>query len=87
MLTPSAQAAFGDQAAFASYWAQNKLNTYRTASVYKRQNNPDGSADVQITLIPENGAQTQKVVQVIATEDGTLMINSDPRLGSDAPAQ
>ena len=87
MLTPSAQAAFGDQAAFASYWDQNKLSGYKNASVYKRQNNPDGSADVQITLTPEGGASMQKVVQVIAGPDGTLMINSDPRLGGGTPAQ
>nr|WP_208865303.1 serine/threonine-protein kinase [Amycolatopsis rubida] len=87
MLTPSAQAAFGDQTAFASYWDQNKLAGYKGASVYKRQNNPDGSADVQITLTPEGGAPMQKVVQVIAGDNGTLMINSDPRLGSGAPAQ
>ncbi|WP_406643103.1 protein kinase domain-containing protein [Amycolatopsis sp. WGS_07] len=87
MLTPSAQAAFGDQAAFASYWDQNKLSGYKGANVYKHQNNPDGSADVQITLTPEGGEPTQKIVQVIAGPDGTLLINSDPRLGSGAPAQ
>ncbi|MFB9923819.1 serine/threonine-protein kinase [Amycolatopsis halotolerans] len=87
MLSPSAQAAFGDQTAFAAYWDQNKLSGYKGANVYKRQNNPDGSADVQITLTPEGGAPMQKVVQVIAGQDGTLMINSDPRLGGGAPAQ
>ncbi|WP_409187050.1 serine/threonine-protein kinase [Amycolatopsis sp. VS8301801F10] len=87
MLTPSAQAAFGDEASFASYWAQNGLSSYKGASVYKRQNNADGSVDVQITLTPKGGAPTPKVVQVIAAEDGTLMINSDPRLGGGTPAQ
>lgn len=87
MLTPSAQAAFGDQAAFASYWDQNKPTSYRGANVYKHQNNPDGSADVQITLTMQGGSSMQKVVQVIAGPDGTLMINSDPRIGSGTPAQ
>lgn len=87
MLTPSTQALFGDQAAFASYWAQNKPVSYGGANVYKRKNNPDGSVDVQITVVPDGGAQMQKVVQVIAADDGTLLINSDPRLGSGAPAQ
>lgn len=87
MLTPSVQATLGDQAAFASYWAQNKPTSYRGANVYKHQNNPDGSADVQITLTMQDGSSMQKVVQVIATEDGTLMINSDPRLGGSTPAQ
>ncbi|ATY10962.1 serine/threonine protein kinase [Amycolatopsis sp. AA4] len=87
MLTPAAQAAFGDQTAFAAYWKENKPASFRNANVYKRQNNPDGSADVQITLFSNSGAQTLKVVQVVAGPDGTLMINSDPRVETGAPAQ
>ncbi len=87
MLSPSAQAGFGSQDAFAAYWAQNKLGSYKGASAYKHANNEDGSVDIQISLTPEGGSAAPKVVQVITGSDGTLQLNSDPRLGSGAPAQ
>jgi eukaryotic-like serine/threonine-protein kinase len=85
MLTPTAQAAYGDVGNFTAYWSQHQLSGYKGASAYKG-NNPDGSVNIRINLFTDSGT-TQQVVQVLAAQDGTLMLNSDPRPGAIAPNQ
>ncbi|HWD06740.1 MAG TPA: protein kinase [Amycolatopsis sp.] len=78
MLTPAAQAPYGSLDGFTSFWATQKIGGYKDANAYKHQNNADGSVDMQINLTV-NGATAPKVVQVIAAQDGTLLLNTDPR--------
>ncbi|MDT8914074.1 serine/threonine-protein kinase [Amycolatopsis sp. PS_44_ISF1] len=85
MLTPGVQANYGDVGAFTAYWGQHKPESYKGASAYKRANNPDGSVDIQISLTVD-GTNMQQIVRVLAAQDGTLLLSSDPRPGS-SPGQ
>lgn len=77
MLTPDAQAVYGDQAAYQAYWAANALSSYKGASANKG-NNPDGSVDITINLTFKTGNNEQKTVRVIDS-GGQLMLSGDTR--------
>ncbi len=81
MLTPDAQAIYGDQAAFQTFWSQHPLNGYGGANAYKRANNDDGSVDIQITLKYKGAANETKNVRVIDSGGGNLKIAGDTRSG------
>ncbi len=78
MLTPDAQAVYGDQGKYQEYWATNSLSSYKGASANKG-NNPDGSVDITINLTFKGGATEQKTVRVIDGGGGQLLIAGDTR--------
>lgn len=77
MLTPDAQAVYGDQAAYQAYWAANALSSYKNANALKG-NNPDGSVDITINLTYKTGNNEQKTVRVVDS-GGQLMLSGDTR--------
>jgi serine/threonine protein kinase len=50
MLTTPAQAVYGSEPAFASYWAQHKITNTKTARADSGGANSDGSIDMNLTL-------------------------------------
>ncbi|WP_374195072.1 serine/threonine-protein kinase [Amycolatopsis sp. 195334CR] len=84
MLTPAAQAAYGDAGAFAQYWSQFKSVSSKGATAYKRANNDDGSVDIKVT-VSHSGGSTEKALRVVAV-NGQLFIDSDTKLDG-APQQ
>ncbi|MFK0250677.1 serine/threonine-protein kinase [Amycolatopsis azurea] len=78
MLTPDAQAAYGDQAKYQEYWAANQLSSYKGASANKG-NNADGSVDITINLTFKSGGSEAKTVRVIDGGGGQLLIAGDTR--------
>ncbi|GLY42200.1 serine/threonine protein kinase [Amycolatopsis sp. NBRC 101858] len=80
LLTPDAQALYGDQSQFATYWAQHPMNGYGGANAYKRANEPDGSVDIQITLKFKDGSNQQVIVRVVDSGGGDLKITGESRL-------
>ena len=81
MLTPDAQAPYGDEAGFESFWSQQQLTGYGGASAYKHANNDDGSVDIQITLKHKGAANETKNVRVLDSGGGNLKISGDTRSG------
>ena len=75
LLTPAAQALFGSQQAFQSYWTEHRIQGYNSIRG-DRGANPDGSADMFVS-IDGVGRISWRVVQ---TPLG-LRIDSDTRLG------
>ncbi|WP_414637497.1 serine/threonine-protein kinase [Amycolatopsis sp.] len=75
LLTPAAQAVFGDEAAFQAYWAAHKITAYRTITADKGAN-ADGSVDMYVTI--NNGARPGW--RVVGTSAG-LRIDADTRIG------
>ncbi|MEU0792763.1 protein kinase [Amycolatopsis sp. NPDC005961] len=80
LLTPDAQALYGDQGQFASYWAQRVPSSYNGANAYKRANENDGSVDIQITLKFKDAPSQQVVVRVVDSGGGQLKIAGETRL-------
>ncbi|OLZ48291.1 serine/threonine protein kinase [Amycolatopsis coloradensis] len=78
MLTPDAQAAYGDQAKYQEYWATHQLSSYKGANATKG-NNPDGSVDITINLTFKSGGSEAKTVRVIDGGGGQLLIAGDTR--------
>ncbi|MGC7098854.1 serine/threonine-protein kinase [Amycolatopsis lurida] len=85
MLTPAAQAAYGDANAFAQYWQQFKSVSSKGATAYKRANNDDGSVDIKVT-VNHSGGSLEKTLRVVAV-NGQLYIDSDTKLDGAAPQQ
>lgn len=81
MLTPDAQAAYGDQTGFQTFWSQHALNGYGGANAYKHANNDDGSVDIQITLKFKGAANETKNVRVLDSGGGDLKISGETRSG------
>lgn len=77
MLTPDAQAVYGDQAKFQEYWATNSLSSYKGANALKG-NNPDGSVDITINLTFKGGYSEPKTVRVV-DGGGQLLLAGDTR--------
>ncbi len=77
MLTPDAQAVYGDQGKYQDYWAANQLSSYKGANALKG-NNPDGSVDITINLTFKSGNSEPKTVRVI-DGGGQLLIAGDTR--------
>jgi hypothetical protein len=84
MLTADAQAVYGDQGAFQTFWSQHPLSGYGGANAYKRANNDDGSVDIQITLEHKGGSPETKTVRVIDSGGGNLQISGDTRSNQSA---
>ncbi|WP_410579302.1 protein kinase domain-containing protein [Amycolatopsis sp. lyj-108] len=78
MLTPDAQAVYGDQAKYQEFWATNQLSSYKGASANKG-NNADGSVDITINLTFKSGGSEAKTVRVIDGGGGQLLIAGDTR--------
>ncbi|MGK4598490.1 protein kinase domain-containing protein [Amycolatopsis sp. w19] len=78
MLTPDAQAVYGDQGKYQEYWATKQLSSYKGASANKG-NNADGSVDITINLTFKSGGSEAKTVRVIDGGGGQLLIAGDTR--------
>jgi hypothetical protein len=50
MLTPAAQAVYGSEEGFASYWDEHKITNTKSAKADKGGANADGSIDMNLTL-------------------------------------
>ncbi|EME53975.1 serine/threonine-protein kinase [Amycolatopsis decaplanina] len=77
MLTPDAQAVYGDQSKYQEYWAANQLSSYKGANANKG-NNADGSVDITINLTFKSGGSEPKTVRVVDA-GGQLLIAGDTR--------
>ncbi|WP_434088597.1 protein kinase domain-containing protein [Amycolatopsis japonica] len=82
MLTPDAQAVYGDQGKYQEYWATKQLSSYKGASANKG-NNADGSVDITINLTFKSGGSEAKTVRVIDGGGGQLLIAGDTRSAQD----
>ncbi|KAA9166156.1 serine/threonine protein kinase [Amycolatopsis acidicola] len=75
LLTPAAQAVFGDEAAFEAYWAQHKIVGYQSIRADNGAN-ADGSVDMYVS-IDGAGRPHWRVVKTAAG----LRIDADTRIG------
>ncbi|RBM11687.1 serine/threonine protein kinase [Prauserella sp. PE36] len=77
-LSPAGKAAYdNDPEEFAEYWEDHTVRSFRGISAYKRENNPDGSVDMQLTVDIGDGPQvmTMRVID----SGGTLLIDGNTR--------
>ncbi|MGH3773851.1 MAG: serine/threonine-protein kinase [Pseudonocardiaceae bacterium] len=79
LLSPTAQAVFGDESAFRSHWSQYSSVSARDA--FGVTDNPDGSVrvPVEVTYTTGGTAQVLKRALRVTRLDGHLLIDSDPR--------
>ncbi len=79
LLSPRAQAVFGDERAFRAHWGQYSSVSARNASGVT--DNPDGSVNVPVEVTYHTGDSAQVVKRElrVARLDGQLLIDSDPR--------
>jgi serine/threonine protein kinase len=79
MLSPTAQATFGGEPAFRSYWSNYSSVSARNASGVT--DNADGSVRVPLDVSYNTGANAQTVKRALRVTrlDGHLLIDSDPR--------
>jgi hypothetical protein len=79
LLTPTAQAAFGSESGFRSYWSQYSSVSARNA--FGVTDNSDGSVRVPVEVTYNNGANAQTVKRALRVTrlNGQLVIDSDPR--------
>jgi len=79
LLSPTAQAVFGSESAFQSYWKQYSSVSARDA--FGVTDNPDGSVrvPVEVTYTAGGTAQVLKRALRVTRLDGHLLIDSDPR--------
>jgi serine/threonine protein kinase len=75
MLTPGAQSVFGSEQAFQTYWAQHKINGYRSIRADKGRS-PDGSVTMYVDI---DGAG--RVGWRVANTDAGMRIDADTRIG------
>ncbi|MGH3670058.1 MAG: serine/threonine-protein kinase [Pseudonocardiaceae bacterium] len=79
MLSPTARATFGTQAAFQSYWGQ--FSSVSGSNAFGVTDNPDGSVRVPVEVhynTGENSQVAKRALRVVRL-DGRLLIDSDPR--------
>jgi serine/threonine protein kinase len=79
MLSPTARATFGTQAAFQSYWS--RFSSISGSNAFGVTDNPDGSVRVPVQVTYNTGEDSQvakRAVRVVRL-DGRLLIDSDPR--------
>ncbi|MDQ4031479.1 MAG: protein kinase [Actinomycetota bacterium] len=78
MLSPTARAAFDNEAGFRSHWSRFSSVSARNASGVT--DNPDGSVTVPVDVVYDagSGAQVVKRQLRVAQRDGQLLIDSDP---------
>jgi serine/threonine protein kinase len=79
LLSPTAQAAFGSESDFQSYWSQ--YSSVSAANAFGVTDNPDGSVrvPVDVTYHKAGGSQVSKRVLRVTRLDGRLLIDSDSR--------
>ncbi|HEX8934287.1 MAG TPA: serine/threonine-protein kinase [Pseudonocardiaceae bacterium] len=79
MLSPTAQAAFGTEPQFRSYWSEYSSVSARNA--FGVTDNPDGSVRVPVEVTYNKGGNAEVVKRVLRVNrlDGRLLIDSDPR--------
>jgi serine/threonine protein kinase len=74
LLTPGAQAVYGSLQAFQSYWAEHKIDSYRSI-LADTGPNADGSVDMYVTI---NGS---RVHWRVVNTSGGLRIDADTQIG------
>lgn len=75
MLSPAAQAAFGSESEFRSYWDQySRVSAHRARAV----RNDDGSVNMSVDVVYNGEREERKVVRVTRL-DGRLLIDSEAR--------
>lgn len=79
LLSPTAQATFGNEPGFLSYWAQYSSVSARNA--FGVTDNPDGSVRVPVDVTYNKNGSSQVVKRVLRVTrlSGQLLIDSDPR--------
>jgi eukaryotic-like serine/threonine-protein kinase len=79
LLSPTAQAVFGDESGFRSHWSQYSSVSARNA--FGVTDNPDGSVRVPVDVTYQTGGSAQVVKRAlrVARLGGRLLIDSDPR--------
>jgi hypothetical protein len=79
LLTPAAQATFGSESEFQSYWSQ--YSSVSAANAFGVTDNPDGSVrvPVEVTYNKAGSPQVVKRALRVARFGGRLLIDSDPR--------
>jgi eukaryotic-like serine/threonine-protein kinase len=79
LLSPTAQAVFGNEADFRSHWSQYSSVSARNA--FGVTDNPDGSVKVPVDVTYHTGDSARVVKRVLRVTrlDGRLLIDSDPR--------
>jgi serine/threonine protein kinase len=79
LLSPAAQATFGDEARFAAHW--NQYATVSARNAHGVSDNGDGSVTVpvDVTYHTDGGEQVEKRKLRVIRLDGRLLIDSDPR--------
>jgi len=79
LLSPTAQATFGSEAGFRSYWGQ--YSSVSGANAFGLTNNPDGSVRVPVDVTYHKAGSSEVVKRVLRVTriNGHLLIDSDPR--------
>ncbi|MBV9162009.1 MAG: serine/threonine protein kinase [Pseudonocardiales bacterium] len=79
LLSPTAQAVFGNESDFRAHWSQYSSVSARNA--FGVTDNPDGSVKVPVEVTYNTGGSAQVVKRVLRVTrlDGHLLIDSDPR--------
>jgi eukaryotic-like serine/threonine-protein kinase len=79
LLSPTAQAVFGNESDFRAHWSQYSSVSARNA--FGVTDNPDGSVrvPVEVTYNADGTAQVVKRALRVTRVDGHLLIDSDPR--------
>jgi hypothetical protein len=79
LLSPTAQATFGNESGFRSYWSQYSSVSARNA--FGVTDNSDGSVRVPVEVIYTKNGNTQVIKRALRVTrlDGQLLIDSDPR--------
>ncbi len=79
LLSRTAQAAFGGESDFQSYWSQ--YSSVSAANAFGVTDNPDGSVRVPVDVTYNKAGSPQVVKRVLRVTrlNGHLLIDSDPR--------
>ena len=79
LLSPTAQATFGSESDFQSYWKQ--YSSVSAANAFGVTDNPDGSVrvPVEVTYTKAGSPEVVKRALRVTRVDGRLLIDSDPR--------
>jgi serine/threonine protein kinase len=79
LLSPTAQATFGSETDFRSYWSQ--YSSVSAANAFGVTDNPDGSVRVPVDVTYHKGGSPEVVKRALRVTrlDGRLLIDSDPR--------
>lgn len=81
-LTPAAQALFGGEDEYRTYWSGKSVQNIQNARAYKGTNNEDGSVDMRVYVDFGDGLRPM-YLRVINSASG-MLIDSDPRPESNS---